>query len=213
MAKPVVTEERVFEVADALTERGEDPTILSVHATIGGGSYSTVKRYLDVWKEAGRKRRAEVALPDAAVDRLMALGREFWSLLEERAAQQVAQIRVAAREEVAGLELQTRQAEQAIDTLERAKEALEQLGSEREGANQALHKELQSQHEIATAAEAKSAQLEARVVDSKAELERVLKQLESERQAAETARAEAKTAAVENARLAGELTALKTLKK
>ena len=213
MAKPVVTEERVFEVADALTERGDDPTILSVQAAIGGGSYSTVKRYLDVWKEAGRKRRAEVALPDAAVDRLMALGREFWSLLEERAAQQVAQIRVAAREEVAGLELQTRQAEQAIDTLERAKEALEQLGSEREGANQALHKELQSQHEIATAAEAKSAQLEARVVDSKAELERVLKQLESERQAAETARAEAKTAAVENARLAGELTALKTLKK
>ena len=213
MAKPVVTEERVFEVADALTERGEDPTILSVQATIGGGSYSTVKRYLDVWKEAGRKRRAAVALPDAAVDRLMALGREFWSLLEERAAQQVAQIRVAAREEVAGLELQTRQAEQAIDTLERAKEALEQLGSEREGANQALHKELQSQHEIATAAEAKSAQLEARVVDSKAELERVLKQLESERQAAEAARAEAKTAVVENARLAGELTALKTLKK
>ena len=213
MAKPVVTEERVFEVADALTERGDDPTILSVQAAIGGGSYSTVKRYLDVWKEAGRKRRAEVALPDAAVDRLMALGREFWSLLEERAAQQVAQIRVAAREEVAGLELQTRQAEQAIDTLERAKEALEQLGSEREAANQALHKELQSQHEIATAAEAKSAQLEARVVDSKAELERVLKQLESERHAAETARAEAKTAAVENARLAGELTALKTLKK
>ena len=213
MAKPVVTEERVFEVADALTERGDDPTILSVQAAIGGGSYSTVKRYLDVWKEAGRKRRAEVALPDAAVDRLMALGREFWSLLEERAAQQVAQIRVAAREEVAGLELQTRQAEQAIDTLERAKEALEQLGSEREAANQALQKELQSQHEIATAAEAKSAQLEARVVDSKAELERVLKQLESERQAAEAARAEAKTAAVENARLAGELTALKTLKK
>ena len=47
MAKSVVTQERVFEVADALTERGEEPGILSVQATIGGGSYSTVKRYLD----------------------------------------------------------------------------------------------------------------------------------------------------------------------
>ena len=209
MAKPVVTQERVFEIADALTERGEEPTILSVQAAIGGGSYSTVKRYIDVWKEAGRQRRAQVALPDAAVERLMALGRDFWALLEERAAQQVEQIRATTREEIATLETQTRQAEQAIGKLEGEKEALEQLAAERETANQALRAQFQAERERATAAEAKATQLDARVVDLKAELDRVLKQMESERHAAEAARAEAKTAAVKTARLTGELAALK----
>ena len=156
MAKPVVTQERVFEIADALTERGEEPTILSVQAAIGGGSYSTVKRYIDVWKEAGRQQRAQVALPDAAVERLMALGRDFWALLEERAAQQVEQIRATTREEIATLETQTRQAEQAIGKLEGEKEALEQLAAERETANQALRAQFQAERERATAAEAKA---------------------------------------------------------
>ena len=59
----MVSQERVFEVSASLTERGGEPGILSVQATIGGGSYSTGKRYLDVWKETGRRRRAQVPFP------------------------------------------------------------------------------------------------------------------------------------------------------
>ena len=209
MAKPVVTQERVFEIADALMARGEDPTILSVQAAIGGGSYSTVKRYIDVWKDAGRQQRAQIVLPDAAVERLMALGRDFWALLEERTAQQVEQIRATAREELASLQTQTRQAEQVIGKLEGEKEALEQLAAERETAAQALRAQFQEEHEHATAAQAKAAQLEARVVDLKAELDRALKQIESEQRATQAAREEAKTAMIETARLTGELAALK----
>ena len=209
MAKPVVTHERVFEIADALTARGEEPTILSVQAAIGGGSYSTVKRYIDVWKEAGRQRRAQIVLPDAAVERLMALGRDFWALLEERTAQQVEQILATSREELAALQTQTRQAEQVIGKLEGEKEAIELLAAERETAAQALRAQFQAEHEHATAAQAKATQLEARVVDLKAELDRVLKQMQSEQHAAHAAREEAKTAMIEAARLTGELAALK----
>ena len=209
MAKPVVTQERVFEIADSLTERGEDPTILSVQAAIGGGSYSTVKRYIDIWKEAERRRRSHAALPDAAIDRLMTLGREFWTLLEERSAQQLEQLRLATGDEIAALEVQMRQAEQAIAKLEGEKEALEQLAAERETATQALRAEFQVERERATAAEAKTTQLDARVVDLKAQLDRVLKQEETQRLSAEAERAEAKKAAIENARLHGELTALR----
>ena len=208
MAKPVVTQERVFEIADALMARGEDPTILSVQAAIGGGSYSTVKRYIDVWKDAGRQQRAQIVLPDAAVERLMALGRDFWALLEERTAQQVEQIRATAREELASLQTQTRQAEQVIGKLEGEKEVLEQLAAERETAAQALRAQFQAERERATAAEAKALQLDARVVDLKAELDRVLKQVQSEQHAAQAAREEAKAAAIEAARLTGELAAL-----
>jgi len=213
MAKAVVTQERVFEVADTLTARGEDPSILSVQAAIGGGSYSTVKRYLDVWKEAGRQRRAQIALPDAAVERLMSLGRDFWALLEERTALQVDQIRARAKEEAAALEAQVRQAEQAIAKLEHDKDRLEQLAADREAANLALQAEVHVQRERATAAESKETQLEARIVDIKAELDRALRQAETERQAASSARIEAQAAAVAGAALKGELAALRGSKK
>lgn len=92
MAKAVVTQERVFEAAEALVEQGVTPTILNVQDGVGGGSYTTVKRYLDQWKEAAEQRRA-VELPEAAVTRLISLGREFWGLLDEQAGQQVEAIR------------------------------------------------------------------------------------------------------------------------
>jgi len=213
MAKAVVTQERVFEVADTLTARGEDPSILSVQAAIGGGSYSTVKRYLDVWKEAGRQRRAQIALPEAAVERLMSLGRDFWALLEERTALQVDQIRARAKEEAAALEAQVRQAEQAIAKLEHDKDRLEQLAADREAANLALQAEVHVQRERATAAESKETQLEARILDIKADLDRALRQAETERQAASSARMEAQAAAVAGAALKGELAALRGSKK
>ena len=131
------------------------------------------------------------------------------TLLEERTAQQVEQIRATAREELASLQTQTRQAEQVIGKLEGEKEVLEQLAAERETAAQALRAQFQAERERATATEAKAVQLDARVVDLKAELDRVLKQMQSEQHAAQAARDEAKAAAIEAARLTGELAALK----
>lgn len=57
MARQIVTSERVAEIANALVLEGQEPSIVAVQAQIGGGSYSTVKRYLDVW----RQERAEAA--------------------------------------------------------------------------------------------------------------------------------------------------------
>ena len=79
MAEPMVTQERVFEAAQALLDKGTDPTIMAVQAEIGGGSPTTVKEYLDLWKEAAPKqRRKQVKL--SKVDRLMRLGRKVWGL-------------------------------------------------------------------------------------------------------------------------------------
>lgn len=79
MAKSMVTQERVFEAAQALLDKCTDPTIMAVQAKIGGGSPSTIKEYLDLWKEAAPKlRRKQVEL--SKVDRLMRLGRKVWGL-------------------------------------------------------------------------------------------------------------------------------------
>ena len=79
--------------------------------------------------------------------------------------------------------------------------------------NLALQAEIHVQRERATTAESKATQLEARIVDLKAELDRALKQLDAERQAASGAQKEAQAAALEGASLKGELAALRGAKK
>lgn len=209
MAKALVTQERVFEVAQSLVEQGTTPTILNVQDGIGGGSYTTVKRYLDQWREAAPKQRRPVELPEAAVARLMSLGREFWALLDEQAGQQVEAIRAATGEEIAAIQAQLDQAEQAIARLEAERDQAESRAVEQEHALREAAQAHQAQTERVAAAEAKAGELAARVADLKGELKLAHAQQAAERQATATARVEAQAAAVEAARLQGELTALR----
>lgn len=209
MARAVVTQERVFEVAQALVEQGTTPTILNVQDGIGGGSYTTVKRYLDQWREAAPKQRRPVELPEAAVAKLMSLGREFWALLDEQAGQQVEAIRAATGEEIAAIQAQLDQAEQAIARLEAERDQAESRAVEQEQAHREAVQAHQAQTERVAAAEAKAGELAERVADLKGELQLAHAQHAAEREAAATARAEAQAAAVEAARLQGELAALR----
>jgi len=209
MAKALVTQERVFEVAQGLVEQGIAPTILNVQDGIGGGSYTTVKRYLDQWREAAPKQRRPVELPEAAVAKLMSLGREFWALLDEQAGQQVEAIRAATGEEIAAIQAQLDQAEQAIARLEAERDQAESRAVEQEQAHREAVQAHQAQTERVAAAEAKAGELAERVADLKGELNLAHAQHAAEREAATTARAEAQAAAVEAARLQGELTALR----
>ncbi len=59
MARPGITEEQTHEAADALVAEGTKPTVLLVRERIGG-SYSTVKKYLDTWNIT----HAEEHIPD-----------------------------------------------------------------------------------------------------------------------------------------------------
>ena len=209
MARAVVTQERVFEVAQALVEQGTTPTILNVQDGIGGGSYTTVKRYLDQWREAAPKQRRPVELPEAAVAKLMSLGREFWALLDEQAGQQVEAIRAATGEEIAAIQVQLDQAEQAIARLEAERDQAESRAVEQEHALRESLQAHQAQTERAAAAEAKAGELAGRVADLKGELKLAHAQHAAEREAVTTARAEAQAAAVEAARLQGQLAALR----
>lgn len=57
MARQIVTQALVDEIADAMILEGAEPSIVAVQSRIGGGSFSTVKRFLDTWRRA----RAELA--------------------------------------------------------------------------------------------------------------------------------------------------------
>jgi len=58
-----VTEQDVFEAADALLARGERPTIDRVRQELGGGSPNTINPHLDVWWKALGRRIGGVQAP------------------------------------------------------------------------------------------------------------------------------------------------------
>ena len=119
MARQIVTQLAVNEAAEALIVEGSEASIVDVQARIGGGSFSTVKRFLDVWKQA--RAAAATAAPDTPPE-VQAQGQEFaravWSLASHEAQREVQQAKDKAQAEVATVRSELAQATTEIARLE-----------------------------------------------------------------------------------------------
>ena len=75
MARPLATQEIVFDAASALVADGVQPTIVTVQAKIGGGSYTTIKRLLDKWHaERAHLHEAALEVPGVVEEKCAELG-------------------------------------------------------------------------------------------------------------------------------------------
>lgn len=194
MAKAVVTLENVSAIAEELLARGEDPTLLKVHEQLGGGSYSTVKRYLDAWRSA-REQPPVIEVPPELATKALSVIQTLWSAAVTQADQRVAQVQAAAQQQIATAQAELAQAETMIQRHEAQIETLtEQLTETRD--------HLAEREQAAAQAQSAAQRAEARV----AEQARSIADLRVELKAA-TERAE--TAVTAQARLDGELTALR----
>ncbi len=142
MARAIVTQEAVADAAAQLVTAGEEPSIINVQAQIGGGSFSTVKRYLDAWKEAQAAAPAQVEAPAAVQEQAAAFGRAVWQAALSLAEQQVAQVRADAERQVAQARASEAEAMQAVTRLEAQLDELAQhrvvVEQERDAARGAL---------------------------------------------------------------------------
>lgn len=149
MARALVTQEAVAEAAAQLLASGEEPTIIAVQARIGGGSFSTVKKHLDAWKEAQAAQPAPVAVPPAVQERADAFGRAVWQAALALAEQQIAQARAEAERQVAQARAAEAEAERVIAQLEaeadRHVRQLEEAQQERDAARAARAAALQAE--------------------------------------------------------------------
>jgi predicted RNase H-like nuclease (RuvC/YqgF family) len=101
MARQIVNQEIVNETADALTAEGVEPTIILVKDRIGGGSYTTIKRFLDKWQE----QRVESATPTPEIPQeVLSKGNEaaraIWNVASREAQKEVEAIKNNASAEV-----------------------------------------------------------------------------------------------------------------
>lgn len=192
MARQIVTQNAVTEAAEALIVEGAEPSIVAVQARIGGGSYSTVKKFLDVWKQ--QRAEAATAAPDTPAE-VQAKGQEFaravWALASREAQAEAQQAKDEAQAEVAAVRGELAEATNEIARLEGV-EAAQAATIDQQAAKL-------REVELALA----EAQTQARRV---AELEKSLADLRAELDAS---RKEATDKAVEAGRLAGESDALR----
>ena len=192
MARQIVTQQAVTEAAEALIVEGAEPSIVAVQARIGGGSYSTVKKFLDVWKQ--QRAEAATAAPETPAE-VQAKGQEFarivWALASREAQAEAQQAKDEAQAEVAAVRVELAEANNEIARLE----GVDAAQAETIDQQAAKLREV----ELALA----EAQTQARRV---AELEKSLADLRAELDAS---RKDATDKAVEAGRLAGEAEALR----
>ena len=119
MAKPIVTQSLVSDAANALKKEGIEPSIIAIQKHIGAGSFTTIKKFLDVWKE-----ECDATLqnaPDTPAE-LEQKGRELtravWVLATQIAQQAVTQIKEETAQQLSVAEKEAIEAHEEISRLE-----------------------------------------------------------------------------------------------
>ena len=198
MAKAIVTREAVFEAADALTEAGSDPSILAVQGRIGGGSYSTVKRYLDAWKAEQKSAAPIIEVPPDVAARGEELVRSLWGAAHSLAEQRIIEVRGEAEAQVRQARAELQAAEVTIARLEaEADQAAQQLHAVQQQLVEA-RTALEEARTAARIAEARTAEQEQQIADLRRQAAQHREELDATR-----------TQAMDHARLTGELGALR----
>lgn len=138
MARPLATKELVFDAASALLSEGTEPTIVNVQAKIGGGSFTTIKRYLDAWS-AQQETNAQAALetPSFVLEKGAELGRQLWAISVREASKQTQSVKEEAEIKVAAL---SRDLELALSEIRRMEELEESQNTLIQSANEQLRK-------------------------------------------------------------------------
>lgn len=210
-----ISEEQVFEAADALVAQGKEVTPTALLSSLGSGSFTTIYKHLSAWESS----RASAVTDRAAVipEAVLSAFGAAWRAATAEAGKEVLAVREQAAEDVAAARTQFQEALQTIERLETESEAdaarLESLSAKVAELEKVLH---QSENERA-ALKATCEQLLHQVKAQESDLARVHKESESERKRHQEELAEArkdKDAAIkESAELRGKATTLEAQNK
>ena len=170
MARSGVTREQVFETADALVREGQNPTVLSVRARLGGGSPNTITPLLAEWKALHERKQAD-SIP-AVPEPVETMLRQVWGAAWQEAQGQLSGEREALASARKALEQERAEMLAEIERLDsELSAALEEVGKGREAleAERQAHERARSE---AREAQAIAGEREKRIGDLQAERDR-----------------------------------------
>lgn len=174
-----ISEEQVFEAADALVAQGKEVTPTALLGSLGSGSFTTIYKHLSAWESS----RATAVTDRAAVipDTVLSAFGAAWRAASAEAGKEVLAVKEQAAEDIAAAKAQFQEALETIERLESESEAdatrIDSLSAKIAELEKALH---QSENEKA-ALKATCDQLRHQVKSQDSELERLHKDAESER--------------------------------
>ena len=133
MVPPKVTKETVWGLCDIMAEQGQEPTLILLRESLGDvGSYSTIKSYLDSWKDRrALNAQANVPMPEQVAQRAVQLGQQLWNMAAADARERIAEVMSASEEQISQAEEALAEAEQEIGRLERLNEEIRRLAEEK----------------------------------------------------------------------------------
>jgi Plasmid replication region DNA-binding N-term len=140
MARALVTQAMINEAAEALLAEGAEVTVINLRSRVGGGSFTTISNYLQVWR--GQRVSAMAAVPATPVD-IEAEGRDFiqkiWALASRQAQSAAQSVKDGADADVAALRAELAAATAEIARLEQGESqqsiTIEQLEEALQAAN------------------------------------------------------------------------------
>lgn len=224
--KMAITREQILETASKLAEQGIKPTQTNVRESLGGGSFTTISEVLREWRQEQDQtaQLQQIVIPHDITDKTNLLIAQVWEtaqtlandrLLKEREALEHKEALINAEIDESNKIIETLETEQAeltnqLDTLNNDNSLLITKNNELENLNNSLNTQL-------TTEKARSHQLQARLDEQIAKIERLTADLATAKananQATETANANAQRADqaiaelqavnIENARLQG----------
>lgn len=85
-----ITKDQVFAIADQMFQDGIAPTLISLRAALGTGSYSTIAGFLSEWKAASRGDVVqEIDMPVELEPVAMTFARSYWSACHKLAQETI----------------------------------------------------------------------------------------------------------------------------
>lgn len=83
----MATKEQIFAAADALITEGKNPTLAAVRKQLGGGSYTDISEFMQIWRANQQSSTSPMRepAPPAIAERLSEFGSELWAMALELA--------------------------------------------------------------------------------------------------------------------------------
>ena len=97
MAREGITQAQVFNAADAISAAGQNPTVASIRAKLGTGSFTTITAHLRTWKEQVITSKPETSdVPEEVTAALGHAAEIVWKAANEHFARELTALRKAA---------------------------------------------------------------------------------------------------------------------
>lgn len=119
-----ITNERIHEIANQLSERGIRPTLNAVRKELGSGSFTTISEAMKSWRDAQSTDNSfvEVEIPDSLDEKVKILISSVWKEATQLANDKLNEDRKVLQETRERLEEEASESREAVEILEKEAE-------------------------------------------------------------------------------------------